>query len=333
MTPSRTLVGALVAALAVTLVTGASAARPDLGRRQSSATAVRVQEYSVPAGSHPHDVAPAPDGTVWYTAQATGSLGRLDPATGKTTEVPLGEGSAPHGVIVGPDGAAWVTDGGLNAIVRVDPGSSSFRGYRLPTATGNANLNTATFDKRGILWFTGQNGIYGRLNPKTGAMRVFRAPLGSGPYGITTTPKGQVFYASLAESHIAQIDVRTGKATVLRPPTAGQGARRVWSDSKGMIWVSEWNAGKVARYDPATKKWREWDVPGPAQVYAVYVDDRDIVWLTDFGRSGLWRFAPATGRFTRVPLRAGANVRQLLGRPGEVWGAESGADRLVVVRR
>ena len=118
-------------------------------------------------------------------------------------------------------------------------------------------------------------------------MRVFRAPLGRGPYGITTTPKGQVFYASLAGSHIAQIDVRTGKATVIRPPTAGQGARRVWSNSKGRIWVSEWNAGKVARYDPATKKWREWDVPGPAQAYAVYVDDKDIVWLTDFGRSGL----------------------------------------------
>ena len=327
MASSRTLVGALVAAFAVTLVASTSAPS------SSSASGLQVQEYSVPGGSHPHDVAPAPDGTVWYTAQATGRLGRLDPATGETTEVPLGEGSAPHGVIVGPDGAAWVTDGGLNAIVRVDPGSSSFRGYRLPPATGDANLNTATFDKRGTLWFTGQNGIYGRLNPKSGAMRVFRAPFGRGPYGITTTPKGQVFYASLAGSHIAQIDVRTGKATVIRPPTAGQGARRVWSDSKGMIWVSEWNAGKVARYDPATKRWREWDVPGPAQVYAVYVDDKDIVWLTDFGRSGLWRFAPATGRFTRVPLRAGANVRQLLGRPGEVWGAESGADRLVVVRR
>ena len=201
-----------------------------------------------------------------------------------------------------------------------------------PPRAGNANLNTATFDKRGILWFTGQNGIYGRLNPKTGAMRVFRAPLGRGPYGITTTPKGRVFYASLAGSHIAEIDVRTGKATVIRPPTARQGARRVWSDSKGRIWVSEWNAGKVGRYDPATKKWREWDVPGPAQAYAVYVDDKDMVWLSDFGRSGIWRFAPATGKFTRVPLPDGASVRQLLGRPGEVWGAESGTDRLVVVR-
>ena len=325
MSTSRSLVGVAVAALAVTLAAGAAATT-------HATPGLRVQEYAVPAGTHPHDVAVAADGTVWYTAQHTGKLGRLDPKTGQTTEIPLGAGSAPHGVIVGPDGAAWVTDGGLNAIVRVDPGTSAFRGFRLPASTGYANLNTATFDKRGILWFTGQSGIYGRLDPKSGAMRVFRAPLGAGPYGITTTPKGRVFYASLAGSHIAEIDVRTGKATVIRPPTAGQGARRVWSDSKGMIWVSEWNAGKVGRYDPATRKWREWDVPGPAQVYAVYVDNRDMVWLTDFGRSGLWRFAPKTGKFTRVPLRADASVRQLLGRPGEVWGAESGTDRLVVVR-
>ena len=300
--------------------------------RRPAAVGLRVREYPVPAGSQPHDVAPAPDGTVWYTAQAVGKLGRLDPATGKVTEVPLGDGSSPHGVIVGPDGAAWVTDSGLNAIVRVDPATSAVRVFRLPASSGYTNLNTATFDRRGVLWFTGQGGVYGRLDPRSGAMRVFRAPGGTGPYGIATTPQGQVWYASLAGSHIARIDVRTGKATVVRPPTADQGARRVWSDSKGRIWVSEWNVGKVGRYDPATRRWREWRVPGPAQVYAVYVDDRDRVWLTDFGRSGLWRFVPASGRFTRVPLRAGANVRQLLGRRGEVWGAESGADRLVVVR-
>jgi virginiamycin B lyase len=57
------------------------------------------------------------------------------------------------------------------------------------------------------------------------------------------------------------------------------------------------------------------------------------VWLTDFGGNALVRFDPATGRFTVLRLpSAAANVRQLLGRPGEVWGAESGTDKLVVVR-
>lgn len=302
-------------------------------RTTSSASAIpRVREYPVPAGTHPHDVAPAADGTVWYTAQHSGELGRLDPETGKTRHVALGDGSAPHGVIVGPDGAAWVTDGGLNAIVRVDSRTLAVKRYPLPSSSGWANLNTATFDRRGVLWFTGQSGVYGRLDPRSGGMRVFRAPGGAGPYGIATTPRGDVWYASLAGSHVARIDVRSSKATVLRPPTAGQGARRIWSDSRGRLWVSEWNAGRVARYDPTTRRWREWRLPGNAQPYAVYVDEKDTVWLTDFAMSAIVRFVPATGRFTSFRLRAGADVRQLLGRRGEVWGAESGADRLVVVR-
>src|SRR5947207_14884671 len=90
------------------------------------------QEYPVPNGSNPHDVAPAPDGTVWYTAQSAGELGRLDPATGKTHQIKLGPESHPHGVSVGPDGAPWVTDGGLNAIVRVDPGTEKVQVFPLP---------------------------------------------------------------------------------------------------------------------------------------------------------------------------------------------------------
>jgi virginiamycin B lyase len=296
--------------------------------------ALEVREYPVPAGSHPHDVAPARDGGVWYTAQASGQLGWLDPATGRVRLVKLGAGSAPHGVIVGPDGAPWITDGGLNAIVRVDPRTRRVRRFPLPKGTESANLNTATFDRRGVLWFTGQGGLYGRLDPKVGRVRVFEAPRGAGPYGIATTPGGAVYYASLAGSYVGRIETRTGKATVLRPPTANQGARRVWSDSRGRIWVSEWNAGKVAMYDPARRRWREWRLPGAhAQPYAVYVDGSDIVWLSDFGANALVRFDPRTARFTTVRLPSSpADVRQLLGRRGEVWGAESGVDKLVVVR-
>ena len=36
---------------------------------------LEVVEYAVPAGSRPHDVAPAEDGGVWYTAQGGGGVG------------------------------------------------------------------------------------------------------------------------------------------------------------------------------------------------------------------------------------------------------------------
>ncbi len=292
-----------------------------------------IREFDVPAGSHPHDVAPAADGGVWYTGQHVGTLGHLDPATGTIREIPLGSGSAPHGVIVGPDGAAWITDGGRNAIVRVDPATDEVKAFPLPADRSGANLNTAAFDGDGMLWFTGQTGVYGRLDPKSGEMAVFDDPDGRGPYGITATPAGEIWYASLAGSHIAHIDRATGDARIVEPPTSGQGARRVWSDSTGRIWVAEWDAGQVGVHDPATGAWEEWKLPGGGpQAYAVYVDERDIVWLTDFGANAIVRFDPSTERFDAIELPSpGAAVRQLLGRPGELWGAESAVDKLVVV--
>jgi virginiamycin B lyase len=295
---------------------------------------VTLREYRVFAGAGPHDVAPARDGTIWFTAQAAGELGRLEPRTGRVRRISLGAGSAPHGVIVGPDGAAWITDGGQNAILRVDPKSLRVRRFRLPRNRANANLNTATFDRRRRLWFTGQAGIYGRLDPRSGRVRVFDAPRGPGAYGIATTPAGEIWYASLAGSHIAHIDTRSSRARIVEPPTDGQGARRIWSDSRGRLWISEWNSGKVGVYDPRTRRWREWRLPGDdPQPYAVFVDEDDLVWLTDFGANALVRFDPVREQFKTFRLRSpGADVRQLLGRPGEVWGAESGADRLVVAR-
>jgi len=296
------------------------------------AAAQSVRYYDLPSRSGPHDVAPAPDGTVWYTAQRTGRLGRLDPRTGKVDEIPLGRLSSPHGVIVGPDGAAWVTDSGQNAIVRVDPATRAVKVFPLPAGTPYANLNTAAFDGNGVLWWTGQSGYYGSVNPKTGEVRAMEAPLGRGPYGITATPKGEIYYVSLAGNHLAHIDTRTGVATVIEPPTPQQGARRVWSDSKGRLWISEWVSGQVSVYDPASKQWKAWKPSDQSQIYAVYVDDHDKVWLTEWSSNAILRFDPETEKFQRFPSdKSNAQVRQMLGRAGEAWGAESGTDRLVVI--
>ena len=69
-----------------------------------------------------------------------------------------------------------------------------------------------------------------------------------------------------------------------------------------------------------------------AQMYSVYVDERDKVWLTEWSTNAIVRFDPETEKFERFPSdRPNAHVRQMLGRQGEAWGAESGTDRLVVI--
>ncbi len=326
---------AIALSLAVASCTGQTQRRASLNARPLGG--YTFQEYELPLGSGPHDVAPvpAPDGFVWYTAQQSGHLGKLDPVTGETHNIWLGEGSAPHGVIVGPDGAPWITDGGLNAIVRVDPKSEELSIYPLPPERPAESLNTATFDFNGILWFTGQRGVYGKLDPKSGKMVVFDAPRGSGPYGMSTSPSGDVYYASLAHNYLGRIDVDTTEVTVLDPPTSNQGARRVWPDSSGRMWISEWNVGQVGVYDPKTGDWLEWLLPdsGEQSAYAVFVDDQDVVWLSNWRDNSLTLFDPSTEDFHvfDLPSRL-ANVRQILGRPGEVWAAESRVNKLVVLR-
>jgi virginiamycin B lyase len=327
----------LMASLSVGPVVGVGATQVAETPAESCLT---VTTFPVPAGERPHDVAPAADGQrIWYTAQRAGAMGLLDPATGDVETIPLGAGSAPHGVIVGPDDAAWVTDGGLNAIVRVDAETREVSLW--PLATAAANLNTAVFAADGVLWYTGQNGIVGRLDPAATppgtVIEPVAAPRGTGPYGITSTPDGEVYFASLAGSYLGRVVADAAgrfAIEVIEPPTPEQGTRRVWSDSRGVLWTSEWNAGQVGRYDPAAGAWQEWRLPGDdPQAYAVYVDERDDVWLSDFGANALVRFDPDTEAFAVVPLpHDGARVRQIHGRPGEVWGAESGVDALVRVQ-
>ena len=60
---------------------------------QAAATA-RTTYFPVPQGARPHDVAATPQaaGPVYYTAQATGRLGILDPASGKVAIAKYGCG-------------------------------------------------------------------------------------------------------------------------------------------------------------------------------------------------------------------------------------------------
>ena len=169
---------------------------------------------------------------------------------------------------------------------------------------------TASFHVRAMatnVWQTASYGGYRwsivRVEPATDAVQVFPLPDGS-------------------------------SRANLEPPTRGQGARRVWSDSRGVVWVSEWNGGNLARYDPVAGAWREWPLPGAApRPDAVYVDDCDVVWLSDFSANAIVRFDPEAESFEVFELPSpGAQIRQILGRPGEVWGGESGTDKLLVIR-
>ena len=58
-----------------------------------------------------------------------------------------------------------------------------------------------------------------------------------------------------------------------------------------------------------------------------------MAWISDFSSNAIVRFNPSVKEFQSFPLPSpDAKVRQLLGRPGEILGAESATDKIVIIR-
>jgi YVTN family beta-propeller protein len=95
---------------------------PDTGRLVLVDSRTNRVSRSVPVGGSPAGVAVGP-GSVW-AADASGSVARFDPRTGKVRTIRLG--GEPAGVAYA-DGAVWVADGAGGSVLRIDPRTGSVR--------------------------------------------------------------------------------------------------------------------------------------------------------------------------------------------------------------
>ena len=218
--------------------------------------------------------------------------------------------------------------------------SATAAGRRLPAAARppGANLNTATFDGDGILWFTGQAGIYGRLDPRRRARsRSSRRRAARARTASRRRPTARSGTRRSPAATSAHIDRRRARPTRHRAADAGPGRAPRLVGLAGPVWDQRVERGPGRRCTtPRPARGASGGCPGDAspQPYAVYVDDA----ATSSGSptSAPTRSSASTPRPRRSPRSRcptpDAAVRQLLGRPGEVWGAESAADKLVVVR-
>ena len=305
---------------------------PHAGEAASTESAFTVREYRVPSGQHPHDVAPARDGGVWYTAQALRRARLARPENRQDQHVPLGAGSAPHGVIVGPDGAPWITDGGLNAIVRVDP------------ERGESPLPAAVVERL-------REPEHGDLRPPRHPLvhraerdlRSSRPAHSQAPCVLRSTRRRPLrHHHDAGRGRLLRVARRQLPRPDRRDPR--HGARAPAADAEpgrapGVVRLARTDLGQ--RVELRQARHVRSPVSPLARVAPARPEPDAVRGLRRRARCRLverlrrQRARPLRSgheRFARVPLPSpGANVRQLLGRRGQVWGAESGTDKLVVV--
>src|SRR5881296_52092 len=296
-----------------------------------------IVEYPIPTpNSAPHCLVAAPDGLIWFAEIGADKLGRFDPKTERFTEWPLPtEGAHPHGIAWASDGRLYVTEQSGNKIAAFDPRTERFTEYTVPSA--GAGPHTPIQGPDGAIWFTEQRGNrIGRLDPATGKITEYPVPTPSAnAYGIIASRRENAVYFAELEGHkLGRVDVKTGKIEEFPTPTPNSGVRRLAIDRGGGIWMTYFVAGKVARFDPATKAFKEYDAPGGPKSgpYTIEVDSTGHVWFNQFdGRlNDLIELDPAMGKTTSYKIPTGpALVRKLtVDAANTVWYANNGEGKI-----
>src|SRR5688572_971146 len=108
------------------------------------------KEWDMPAGHRPHGLLVDKQGMVWTTGNGNGTIGKLDPTSGKIVEykTPSG-GGGPHTLVINDDQSTiWFTMQSGNKVASLDTQSGAIKEYA--SSGGPYGLS---IDKAGNVWF------------------------------------------------------------------------------------------------------------------------------------------------------------------------------------
>jgi virginiamycin B lyase len=218
------------------------------------------KEWDLPAGHRPHGLLVDKHGMVWTTGNGNGTIGKLDPMSGKMTEfkTPSG-GGGPHTLIITDDQRAmWFTMQSGNKVASLDTRTGAIKEY--PSSGGPYGL---ALDKAGNVWFCrmGDNKM-GKLDPNTGQMAEVDTGGGSRPRRVATAPDGMLWITLYGNGKLAKLDPSAMKVVKTYPLPAGDsGPYAVTVDGGGLVWANEISTDTVVRFDPKTEQMRVVQLP------------------------------------------------------------------------
>ena len=302
----------------------------------------KITEYRLEKGGVPHDaIFNEEDGLLYTVDQMLDHMAITDPATGETEYV-LQEGGAamsfrqgyseenqvrgefnpgarhgPHSLALGLDGKYYVTNTGTRSIGVFNPKTRLWEASHLMAEDTKAIYpHTIRVDGKGMVWFTltGSEQV-GRLDPESGVFTILNLPthkpMGiagtTQPYGIDIDPTdGGVWYGRLFTDIIGHIDPDTLQITEYDSPVSGP--RRMHFDKQGVLWVTGYSEGELARIEVDGFKSKVYRMPEFAPGYrpapyalGVHPQTQDI-WVNENMTDRIFRFIPSEERWVFYPV-------------------------------
>ncbi len=87
----------------------------------------------------------------------------------------------------------------------------------------------------------------------------------------------------------------------------------------GSIYIAVMHGNKIARFEPKTQTFREWELPPGANPHGLLVDDKGIVWYTGNGNGTIGRLEPKSGKVTEYRTPSGGDPHTLVIDDGTIW--------------
>jgi virginiamycin B lyase len=227
-----------------------------------------TREYELPPKSDPHTVQLDPKGRPWFSGNHNGTIGWLDPATGKATvwKMPDPEATDPHTMTFDKNGIVYFTFQAANRIGRLNPNTGEIKIVK--AAEQRSQPYDIKFDKEGTtLWV-----------------------------------------ACNARPCLLKVDPNTLAVTEVKLPDPKTTVRRLDIAADGTVWYVNSGAGKLGRLNPKTGDIKEWNSPsGPtSHPYAIALLDGGV-WYNESGvrPDMLVRFDIANETFQSWPIKSG----------------------------
>lgn len=221
-----------------------------IGRMDPSTGDVRVIDMPDPNAADPHTLVFGSDGRIWFTVQQGAFVGRLDPSSERVQLVKMPAGSRPYGIVPDERGGAWAVLFGTNRIVHLDS-SLATRDYDLPAAEARPRRLARASD--GAVWYVDHaRGTLGRLDPRSGQVREWPTPGGSGsrPYAMTMDDADRAWFVETGAqpNRLVGFDPGTERFFSATDVPSGGGTVRhmIWHAPTRSIWFGT-DANTVGR--------------------------------------------------------------------------------------
>jgi virginiamycin B lyase len=173
-----------------------------------------------------------------------------------------------------------------------------------------------------------------------GEIREYPIPEpGDLPHDLAVDAAGRVVITGMFSQVMYQLDPASGEFSAVPLPAEKGGPRAVEIDGEGQWWVLLSGPGLIARFAPATGKWKTW--PLGMYPHSIALDSSGRAWFNGhFSRDPevIGRIDPATGVSKVFPVPAHPTMGGTPGGPipyelrigpdGRIWGSELQGNRI-----